>query len=357
MAVTCEDFVIDIAHDQSFKYLQAKQFDHNSRKKRLIITNSNVPIQYSSTRSEYITLSLSINGDNYSNTSCPFENDGYPYITFTESMLSRYGDIDCELRIYDHIDGTIITTFTFMLSVSRSLLNHDKLIKSSEYNILNTLILQALAIRDMFDEYESNKIMIESFISQAKNDIENYQNQFLSLSSNVNILINNMQSFLDTSQQAELNRINAENKRIENEDKRQQEMSAKINEIEGRTIDAIINIENKVNSITLEINEKINNKLDELEEKVSSSLLNIDNQIKIYSDKYYLVLKKAIMNNSNEIFKIYDLIESLHKDVNSGNINGGSSSENISDYDKDYDGGDSFSNNNDYIENLDGGYV
>ena len=289
MVVTCEDFVIDIAHDQSFKYLQAKQFDHNSRKKRLIITNSNVPIQYSSTRSEYITLSLSINGDNYSNTSCPFENDGYPYITFTESMLSRYGDIDCELRIYDHIDGTIITTFTFMLSVSRSLLNHDKLIKSSEYNILNTLILQALAIRDMFDEYESNKIMIESFISQAKNDIENYQNQFLSLSSNVNILINN--------------------------------------------------------------------KLDELEEKVSSSLLNIDNQIKIYSDKYYLVLKKAIMNNSNEIFKIYDLIESLHKDVNSGNINGGSSSENISDYDKDYDGGDSFSNNNDYIENLDGGYV
>ena len=134
-------------------------------------------------------------------------------------------------------------------------------------------------------------------------------------------------------------------------------MSAKINEIEGRTIDAITNIENKVNSITLEINEKINNKLDELEEKVSSSLLNIDNQIKIYSDKYYLVLKKAIMNNSNEIFKIYDLIESLHKDVNSGNINGGSSSENISDYDKDYDGGDSFSNNNDYIENLDGGYV
>ena len=82
-----------------------------------------------------------------------------------------------------------------------------------------------------------------------------------------------------------------------------------------------------------------------------------NNQIKIYSDKYYLVLKKAIMNNSNEIFKIYDLIESLHKDVNSGNINGGSSSENISDYDKDYDGGDSFSNNNDYIENLDGGYV
>ena len=118
MAITCEDFKIDVAKTQSFKYLQAKQFDHNSRKRRLIITDSNIPIKYSDDRSEYITLSLYINGRNYSNTSCPFESDGYPYITFTESMLSEVGDVSCEIRIYDHQNGSVITTFTFMMTVS-----------------------------------------------------------------------------------------------------------------------------------------------------------------------------------------------------------------------------------------------
>ena len=76
LAVTCEDFRIDIAHEQSFKYLQAKQYDHNSRKRRLIITDSNVPITYSENKTEYITLSMADGDDNYANVSCPFEDDG-----------------------------------------------------------------------------------------------------------------------------------------------------------------------------------------------------------------------------------------------------------------------------------------
>ena len=38
------DFKIDVSKKQSFKYLLAKQYDHNSRSRRLIITDDNVPI-------------------------------------------------------------------------------------------------------------------------------------------------------------------------------------------------------------------------------------------------------------------------------------------------------------------------
>ena len=214
MAVTCEDFRIDIAHEQSFKYLQAKQYDHNSRKRRLIITDSNIPITYSENRTEYITLSLSLGNDNYSNTSCPFGEDGYPYITFTDSMLSKAGDISCELRIYDSKGGTIITTFTFMMTVSKSLLNHDRLVESSEFDILNNLILQALELPDLIEEIKEQKEIIDGYLEDIKSDIDSYRKEFTELSNEAKALIDDVEEFLETVTSAEAERVKAENDRV-----------------------------------------------------------------------------------------------------------------------------------------------
>ena len=213
MAVTCEDFRIDIAHEQSFKYLQAKQYDHNSRKRRLIITDSNIPITYSDARTEYITLSLSLGNDNYSNTSCPFGEDGYPYITFTDSMLSKAGDISCELRIYDSKGGTIITTFTFMMTVSKSLLNHDRLVESSEFDILNNLILQALELPDLIEEIKEQKEIVDQLIIDVKTDITEYRETFTQLSNEAQGLINDVEEFLENVTAEEAARVQAENAR------------------------------------------------------------------------------------------------------------------------------------------------
>ena len=101
-----------------------------------MITNQNVPLPL--TGKEYIVLSLEdSSGKNYSNTSCPFGDDGYPYIVFTDAMLSREGDIKCEIRVYDQKGGSIATTFTFNMEVSKSLLNQSRMVNSTEFNILN----------------------------------------------------------------------------------------------------------------------------------------------------------------------------------------------------------------------------
>lgn len=251
MAVTVEDFRIDIAKVQSFKYLQAKQFDHNSRRRRLIITDSNIPIKYSDTRSEYITLSLSINGDNYSNTSCPFESDGYPYITFTESMLSKVGDIDCEIRIYDPISGTIVTTFSFMMTISKSLLSHDRLVASSEFDILNDLILQASNIPSMLEEFKESKETILNLITQINNDISLYQENYQNLSSEAKKLISDVKDYLDDIKQAETDRVSAENDRINAEQKRQQDTANAISNAEAATNNAI-NATKNVNDVIVD---------------------------------------------------------------------------------------------------------
>lgn len=171
-----EDFRIDISHEQSFGYLQAKQFDHNSRIRRLIITDNNIPIPLTS--KELVSLSLWVDGENYSNTTCPFREDGFPYVEFTESMLSRTGDVSCELRIYNTAESTVATTFTFKMTISKALLNQDRLVASSEFNILNDLILQANAIPELIKQFKLTQEEVNVLIVKIQGDIANYTNQF-----------------------------------------------------------------------------------------------------------------------------------------------------------------------------------
>ena len=168
-----EDFRIDISHEQSFKYLQAKQYDHNSRVRRLVITDNNIPITFKGI--EVIALSLEINGENYSNTTCPFGDDGYPYITFTEAMLSRTGDVHCEIRIYDNSESSVTTTFTFTMTVSKSLLNQDRLVSSSEFNILNDLIVQAASIPDLIKNFNLSQEEAKNLLKLLKKIYKNIQ--------------------------------------------------------------------------------------------------------------------------------------------------------------------------------------
>ena len=235
-----EDFRIDISHEQSFKYLQAKQYDHNSRVRRLVITDNNIPITFKGT--EVIALSLEINGENYSNTTCPFDDDGYPYITFTEAMLSRTGDVHCEIRIYDNSESSVTTTFTFTMTVSKSLLNQDRLVSSSEFNILNDLIVQAAAIPDLIKDFNLNQEEAKKLIETLKENIQKYSTEFNEIknkyTSDFNKLLERINSDI-TSYQETFNTLNenlthlqtnitlwyseaqeAENKRVEQENKR-----------------------------------------------------------------------------------------------------------------------------------------
>lgn len=256
--ITVEDFRIDISHEQSFKYLQAKQFDSNSRKRRLIITDNNIPLSF--TGKELVTLSLSINGDNYSNTTCLFGEDGYPYVTFTDSMLSKDGDISCEIRIYDSEGSMVITTFTFMMTVSQSLLNQDRIVESSEFNILNDLILQANTIPDLIKEFDKSQEQINALIEQIQNDIKTYQEDFSDMktqyTSDFNTLIEQINTDI-SNYQIEYNTLKgditnlkdevtqwyttaqeAENIRISNEEQRQKNTADAISNAETATQNA-----------------------------------------------------------------------------------------------------------------------
>lgn len=265
------DFTIDVGKQQSFKYLWAKQYDHNSRRYRLVITNQNVPLAL--TGKEYIVLSLEdSSGNNYSNTSCPFGDDGYPYITFTDSMLSREGDIKCEIRVYDQKGDSIATTFTFNMEVSRSLLSQSRMVESSEFNILNDLISQAIQVTALLEDFKENKAEIERLITQINSDIISYRSDYNSLSQQTQELIDQVQTFLTTVQQSENDRVSAENARVQAEQLRQSGYESKVAEVEQRTATAIADVNSQTATAISDMQTAYDQKTQDVETRVSDAI-------------------------------------------------------------------------------------
>ena len=265
------DFTIDVGKQQSFKYLWAKQYDHNSRRYRLVITNQNVPLAL--TGKEYIVLSLEDSGgNNYSNTSCPFGDDGYPYITFTDSMLSREGDIKCEIRVYDQKGDSIATTFTFNMEVSRSLLSQSRMVESSEFNILNDLISQAIQVTALLEDFKENKAEIERLITQINADITSYRSDYNSLSQQTQELIDQIQTFLTTVQQSENDRVAAENARVQAEQLRQSGYESKVAEVEQRTATAIADVKSQTATAISDMQTAYDQKTQDVETRVSDAI-------------------------------------------------------------------------------------
>lgn len=265
------DFTIDVGKQQSFKYLWAKQYDHNARRYRLVITNQNVPLAL--TGKEYIVLSLEdSSGNNYSNTSCPFGDDGYPYITFTDSMLSREGDVKCEIRVYDQKGDSIATTFTFNMEVSRSLLSQSRMVESSEFNILNDLISQAIQITALLEDFKENKAEIEKLIAQINADITSYRSDYNSLSQQAQELIDQVQTFLTTVQQSENDRVAAENARVQAEQLRQSGYEAKVAEVEQRTAAAIADVKSQTATAISNMQTAYDQKTQDVETRVSDAI-------------------------------------------------------------------------------------
>lgn len=265
------DFTIDVGKQQSFKYLWAKQYDHNSRRYRLVITNQNVPLAL--TGKEYIVLSLEdSSGNNYSNTSCPFGDDGYPYITFTDSMLSREGDIKCEIRVYDQKGDSIATTFTFNMEVSRSLLSQSRMVESSEFNILNDLISQAIQVTALLEDFKENKAEIERLITQINADITSYRSDYNSLSQQTQELIDQIQTFLTTVQQSENDRVAAENARVQAEQLRQSGYESKVAEVEQRTAVAIADVKSQTATAISDMQTAYDQKTQDVETRVSDAI-------------------------------------------------------------------------------------
>lgn len=177
---------LDVAHEQSYIYLKCKQYDHNSRIYRLILTNEHIPIILAGT--ELVTVHIKRADGTYIDDVCQWKN-GNLYLTMTDSMLAVAGDAAMEVKVFDG-NKEILSTMTNHVKVERSMLPYDRMVASNEFNVLNHLIQSVLNAGEYADE-------LGKLLDDFRKRLNEYEKEFGQLSNEGRALIEDLKDVLE----------------------------------------------------------------------------------------------------------------------------------------------------------------
>lgn len=177
---------LDVAHEQSYIYLKCKQYDHNSRIYKLILTNEHIPIILAGT--ELVTVHIQRNDGTYVDDVCQWQN-GSLYLTMTDSMLAVAGDASMEVKVFDG-NKEILSTMTNHVKVEKSMLPYDRMVASDEFNVLNHLIQSVLNAGEYAED-------LEELLQNFRQRISEFERQFIQISTEGRALIQDLKDIID----------------------------------------------------------------------------------------------------------------------------------------------------------------
>lgn len=169
--INIQEIVLDVAHENSFKILHAKQYDENSRFLKITVAQNGAPIHVGAGHTVVMSIvradkeEKTIEGrlgreddvDNYPTSAGVF--DGTVVVPFPNWMLQVDGKCFCEVSIVK--DGAKLTTLTFTVLVEKALYKNQTITDDQNYDILVSLITQA---QDIIARVEG----VEAGIQEAK---------------------------------------------------------------------------------------------------------------------------------------------------------------------------------------------
>lgn len=243
---------VDVSQETSYVFTKCKQYDHLSRKFRILITDKGIPISLSGKEQIRIRMWAEGESDPYVDKWLdePWE-DGYPVLTLTSHMLSKIGVVDFEFVIQEIGSASSISTRVQHLSIQKSLIDYDGLVSSEDFDVLSHLIAQAITIPDLIGDFNANQEEINALIAKINTDIKSYQTTFNQLSSDAQDLIKSLQSYLDAAIAAENTRIENENKRVAAEKKRQSDTATAITQLEDSKTQVIKEVADVLTEVNL----------------------------------------------------------------------------------------------------------
>ena len=139
MAIITKKITVDVAADNIFRSIVAKQYDTNSRFIEARLTNEGEEINVNP------TSTVLINARREDNEAKPFEGvvneDGTITVPITYWMLELDGEVVCDISIIDS-DESKLTTTSFTIKVEAASCSDEEIGDSEDYDILTRLILE-----------------------------------------------------------------------------------------------------------------------------------------------------------------------------------------------------------------------
>lgn len=202
----------DVSQEMSYVYEKVKQYDNLSRKYRIMITDKGNMVSLKG--NEAIRIRMWADGESTPYVDKwlddPWEN-GYPILIMTSGMLSKVGKVKYEFVIQEPGSPAVISTRQQNLLIQKSLIDYDGIIASEDFDILSNLIAQALSIPDLINDFNTSREEIDQLIAQIRLDISNYQIQFSKMQSDVDVLIQSVNDYIDELTQNARNALDEAN--------------------------------------------------------------------------------------------------------------------------------------------------
>lgn len=139
----------DVSKEQTFRALLANQYDDNSRKYRLVITNNGVPQPLTQPKTIVLIMKAEGEADPYYNYPLTEAwEGGYPILTFNSQMLSKRGRVYFKFVIYEPSGIEILSTRIQSLIIQETFTNRDGIISNDNYDFLTYLVNEAISVKD-----------------------------------------------------------------------------------------------------------------------------------------------------------------------------------------------------------------
>ena len=137
----------------SYKTIKVKQYDKNTRKIKIVVTDNGkiFPI----TDEIYMLIKLRTPTKKYYqilDEDIVVEN-GYIIITLNDSITANFGKNSVEISLYEDAEKTkSITTMTFYILIEKSVWYGEEVKQDQQYDVLTSLIMQTEHLYDMFQD-------------------------------------------------------------------------------------------------------------------------------------------------------------------------------------------------------------
>lgn len=152
---------VDVAKDNVFQSIVAKQYDSKSRFLKVRLTNEGSPITVHPT--SVVTINaLREDGEALVVGGTVDENDGTVKVPITYQMLELDGQVKCDISVVNQEQRKLSST-TFTIRVEPAVCNSSEIVEDDQYDVLTDLILQVKELKEA----------TEDVLSAANNDYSN----------------------------------------------------------------------------------------------------------------------------------------------------------------------------------------
>jgi hypothetical protein len=217
-----DKITIDIHKKNEYVYIYAKQYDQDTRKVEVTITDNDEPIVLQEGAKARVRYSKRDKKGGYIEIEKADIINNVVYLTLTQQMLTASGKVTIDIEFYEFVtgeDGHVtyhnLSTATFYIYVAPAAIDEKTIISSNEFSVLVNALVRT---EEALAEAEALLPVIQEAIDTANSTLDTMNNRFGEIEEQWQYILDTTDELIESSLAAQEAAKQAEQSRIDASD-------------------------------------------------------------------------------------------------------------------------------------------